>query len=115
MPSLKGERYCPTPFWKLLGLTAVISCSQVQSSTGPGRHKDSFDDIHDRVVHLRVCACMNTYNHGVHKRYCRSLDFHSYSLESGLEGVSLNGCQISRSAHKDPNTQGCPKNQNLTN
>ena len=31
----------------------------------------------------------------------------AYLIESGLGGVSLNGCQISRGAHKAPNTQGC--------
>lgn len=98
----KGERYCPTPFWKHLSLKAVISCSRVQSSTGAGRPKGSFDDFPGGAV------CVHKHiNHSVHKCYCRSVDIHHHLLEFGLGGASLNGCQTSRRAHKDPKTQGC--------
>lgn len=56
MLPLKEEQYCPTPFWKYLGLKAVISCSQVQSSMGAGRHKDSFDDFHSGNLSAYLCV-----------------------------------------------------------
>lgn len=46
-----------------LGLKAVISCSEVQSSLGAGRQKDLLNDFHGGVICIYICACIHEHTH----------------------------------------------------